>query len=188
MSDKTDSDYFAVLLEHRKFLTECKLAASRDRDGTILMVAGGSLAISVAFLERVVDVVGPLSGIVLATGWACEIAAMVLILWSHSASERALETELERVDCMMRTGADNPGWPNRSSARTAKMNTLASVATVAGLVIMLAHAAQSIYEFGLSKGARAMSQSTPTSTSKPTDTTAGYVPPPPPPRNPDPKK
>jgi hypothetical protein len=174
-----------TLLAHRRFLDECRFAGSRERDTAILTIAGGSLAVSVAFMERVVPILDPASTLVLACGWVCEIVAIILVLRSHHTSEAALDIEINRVNTMVACGGgDDPGWPNRMARQTARLNVWASAATVLGLIIMLTHAAVSLYVYGGTKMKTVDSQPITTAVEKPNGTTAGFVPPTPPPTPP----
>jgi hypothetical protein len=136
------SSWRAALLRHRDFIENARLSMSRDRDKMVLAIAGGSLTVSVALLERIAGNVGPLQVGFLVAGWTAEIVAIVLVLRSLSASERAIEKERERVDCMLSNadGAD-PNWPNPSSVQTERLNTWASVCAITGIALILVQAA-----------------------------------------------
>lgn len=189
MSDSLPDEHSTTLLAHRRFLDECRFTGSNARDATILTIAGGSLAVSVAFLERVVPVLSPASAFVLFLGWAFEITAMVLVLRSQHTSEAALNVEIQRVNTMIACGSgDDPAWPNLPASQTARLNVLASSATIVGLVIMLAHAGVSLYSYGATRMNTAESKPTATAVTAPSSTTAGYVPPAPPPKPPVPSK
>lgn len=109
-----ETDRYVELMEHRRWIDSCKQTASRDRDKTTLTLAGGSMAISVGFLERVVPVMSQPWNYLLFIGWVCEIVAMCLILRSMQTSEAAFDSELFRTDHMLRTpGHQDPGWPNQ---------------------------------------------------------------------------
>ncbi len=107
----------------------------------VLTMAGGTLTVSVALLETFANNIGPMQVGLLGVGWLSEILAVGLVLTSLSSSERALEKERERVDCMLQTddGVD-PAWPNGASRRTERFNAWASVLTIVGIVLILAQA------------------------------------------------
>lgn len=136
------SSWRAALLRHRDFIENARLSMSRDRDKMILAIAGGSLTVSVALLERTAGQLGPWQVGFLVAGWTTEIFAIVLVLRSLSASERAIEKERERVDCMLSNadGAD-PEWSNPSSMQTERLNTWASAFAIAGIVFILLQSA-----------------------------------------------
>src|SRR5687768_3128036 len=114
-----EGDRYSELMEHRRWIDSCKQTASRDRDKTTLTLAGGSMAISVGFLERVVPVMSQPWNYLLFIGWVCEIVAMCLILRSMQTSEAAFDSELFRTDHMLLTaGHQDPGWPNPAAKTT----------------------------------------------------------------------
>lgn len=185
-----EGDRFSELMEHRRWIDSCKQSASRDRDKTTLMLAGGSMAISVGFLERVVPVVAQSWNALLFCAWLCEIGAMLAILWSMRSSETSFEAEIYRTDHMLRTpGHEDPGWPNPSGKTTEALNAYAPFLAVAGLVLMLVHAGIALNSFATAK-------ETPMSNSKNIaaihiahrPTTAGQTPTVPPPARPQPTK
>lgn len=134
-------DRYGDLFEHRCWIDSCKQTASRDRDRTTLTLAGGSMAISVGFLERVVPVMSQPWNYLLFVGWLCEIVAMCLILRSMQTSETAFDAELYRTDHMLRTeGHEDPGWPNQAAKKTESLNQYAPVIAVIGFAFMLVHA------------------------------------------------
>lgn len=144
----SDDGRYTQLMEHRRSLDSCKQTASRDRDRTTLMLAGGSMAISVGFLERVVPVIAQPWNVLLFIGWVCEVVAMCLILRSMQTSEASFESEIYRTDHMLRTlGHEDPGWPNPSTPRTESFNQRAPVIAVVGLVFMLVHAGVGLTAF-----------------------------------------
>jgi hypothetical protein len=148
----TDDERYTQLMEHRRWLDSCKQTASRDRDRTTLTLAGGSMAISVGFLERVVPVLAQPWNVLLFIGWVCEVVAMCLILRSMQTSEASFESEIYRTDHMLRTpGHEDPGWPNPSTRRTESFNQRAPVIAVIGLVFMLVHAGIGLTAFSGAK-------------------------------------
>jgi hypothetical protein len=129
------------LRRHRDFLETTRLTISRDRDKMVLAVAGGSLTVTVALLEKLAINIGRVQATVLALGWGAEVWAIVLILRSLTCSERALYTERERVDCMISGKGDDPEWKNPDMGQTEKLNTRASILAVVGVVLLLIQAA-----------------------------------------------
>lgn len=136
-----DTERRDTLLRHRGWLENARLSASRDRDQMILAIAGGSLAVSIAFLEPVGKGFGLWQGGLLFIGWLTEVVAIVLVLRSLRSSERALERERERVDCMLQNDGRDPGWNNPATQRTEFLNNAAAFLAVAGVVVLLAQAA-----------------------------------------------
>ena len=132
----------AALLQHREYLENARQTTSRDRDKLVLTIAGGSLTVSLALLERVNPNMGPWQTGLLLAGWLAEVTAIVLVLWSLSSSERALESERGRVDLMLSTAdAKDPDWPNVARVQTENLNSWASLSTVVGVALMLIQAA-----------------------------------------------
>ena len=147
-----EGDRFNELMEHRRSLDSCKQSASRDRDRTVLTIAGGSMAISVGFLERVVPVMAQPWNVLLFMGWVCEIVAMCLILRSMQTSEASFEFEISRTDEMLRTpGHRDPAWFNPSARKTESFNKFAPAITVLGLMCMLVHAGIGLTYFSTTK-------------------------------------
>src|SRR5947207_8101203 len=101
MTTTDDALYRAALERHRDGLESARLVASQDRDKVVLAIAGGSLTVSVAFLERIAANVTAWQVGLLATGWFFEIAAMDAILYSLHFSDRALAHERQRVDSIL---------------------------------------------------------------------------------------
>jgi len=100
------------------------------------------LTVSLALLERVNPNMGPWQTGLLLAGWLAEVTAIVLVLWSLSSSERALESERGRVDLMLSTAdAKDPDWPNVARVQTENLNSWASLSTVVGVALMLIQAA-----------------------------------------------
>lgn len=131
----------AALLRHREFLEEARQTTSRDRDKLVLTIAGGSLTVSVALLERIAVNIGPWQMYFLLAGWVCEVIAIVLVLLSLSSSERALESERGRVDVMLSNhDGKDPDWPNIAKDQTESLNNWASVLAVAGIALILIQA------------------------------------------------
>lgn len=140
MSTEADSDREA-LLRHREFLENSRLTTSRDRDKLVLTIAGGSLTVSVALLEKVANNIGPWQVALLLFGWAAEVIAIVLVLRSLSSSERALEAERGRVDVMLSNDdGKDPEWPNLPKEETESLNAWASAAAIVGIALILTQA------------------------------------------------
>lgn len=136
---------FDELLEHRRSLDSCKQNASRERDKTVLTIAGGSIAISISLIERVVPMTTLPWSLLLIAAWIVEIIAMWLILSSMQASESAFESEIYRTDHMLRTpGHEDPGWPNPFLERTNTLNSFAPRLTIVGVLLMLLHSSIAI--------------------------------------------
>jgi hypothetical protein len=134
-----------ALLEQRAVIEKIRLTTSRDRDKMLLIVAGGSLGVSVTFLERVITDLTNGWAIALMLGWACEVTAIVYVLLSLHSSDAAMICERERVDAMLKSDdGKDPGWPNPAAVTTEWRNKMASILMVVGLVIILAHAAISL--------------------------------------------
>jgi SpoU rRNA methylase family enzyme len=129
------------LKRHRDWLETARLSASRDRDRLVLALAGGSLTVSVALLQRQSSTLGSTQAVLLFLGWALEVVAIILVLRSLHQSESALGTERERIDCMLTLQTTDPGWLNQASGRTERLNARASWFAVVGVVALLAQAA-----------------------------------------------
>lgn len=141
MNSDDGPSWRAALLRHRDFIENARLSMSRDRDKMILAIAGGSLTVSVALLERVAKNLGPGQVSLLGMGWLAEIIAITLVLRSLSSSERAIEKERERVDCMLVTSnGKDPAWPNPASTQTERFNAWASGLAIAGVILILIQA------------------------------------------------
>lgn len=137
-----EGDRFDELVEHRRWLDTCKQSASKDRDKTVLTIAGGSMAISISLLERVVPMTDMPSSMLLFAGWTLEIIAMWAILASIQSSESAFDAEIYRTDHMLRTpGHEDPGWPNASAKRTQSLNSAAPFIALIGVLLLLLHSA-----------------------------------------------
>ena len=136
----TEGQRRSDLLRHRDAIESARLSTSQDKDRLVLYIAGGSLVVSVAFLERLGPAVGGLQAALLWLGWLIEIAAIVLVLRSLDSSQRALWSERERVDCMLSTSDEDPGWQNAAIVGTERLNAWASGLAVLGIVVLLAHA------------------------------------------------
>jgi len=131
----------SALLRHREFLEDARQTTSRDRDKLVLTIAGGSLTVSVALLERVITNLDLLQKLFLLTGWAAEVVAIVLVLMSLSSSERALDAERGRVDVMLSNhDGKDPDWPNVARDQTEKLNTGAAACAVLGITLILIQA------------------------------------------------
>lgn len=185
----TEHDRYDELIEHRRWIDSCKQTASRDRDKTTLTLAGGSMAISVGFLERVVPVMALPWNYLLFVGWLCEIVAMCLILRSIQTSEAAFDAEMYRIDHMLRTpGHEDPGWPNPQAKKTESFNRSAPLIAVVGFGFMLVHAGIGLTFFSTAKGTSMSKTQTIASIQRPgSGTTAGQIPAPPPPARPSKK-
>lgn len=132
------------LLAHRAWLEGTRVTISRDRDKMVLAVAGGTLGVSLTFLNKIATVPGSWSTLLLVAGWGLEVAAIVLILRSLHCSEAALEHERERIDSMLGGDGKDPGWANVNAKKTESLNSRASILAVAGIVAILAYAVVSL--------------------------------------------
>lgn len=142
--DQTNSPQPDTHLKHRESLEASRLSICRDRDKLILAIAGGSLAVSVALLEKVIENLTPVLTYVLVAGWTLEVLSIAFTLFSLHSSERALWHERERTDCMICGDGKDPGWANPYVAKTDRLNNYASFSAVAGLALILFQGACSI--------------------------------------------
>jgi hypothetical protein len=132
------------LLTHRTWLEASRLTISRDRDKMVLAIAGGALAVSVTFLEKIAAGPAGWLTLLLVVGWGFEVAAIVLILRSLHSSESALEHERERIDCMLSGDGKDPGWSNANARTTESLNSRASMLAVVGVGAILIYSAVSL--------------------------------------------
>jgi hypothetical protein len=102
-------------------------------------VAAGSLTVSVTLLQTLASRIDRAQVGLMIIGWACEVVAIILVLYSLAASENALSLERRRVDVMLVDGKD-PNWANADKVRTLRLNTWASWLAVIGISCILVQA------------------------------------------------
>lgn len=126
----------AHLRKYRDSLEATRLQTSNDRDKLVVSIAGGTLAVSVTFFEKIaphptVEIIA-----MLAIGWLGSIVAVLLVLLSLHASETAHELQRDETDLAMLNDGRPPSG-NTASDRTRAMNYAASFCVVGGVMFVL---------------------------------------------------
>jgi hypothetical protein len=91
---------YELYLSERTRLSGGKQEQSKAYDQTILTFSAGAVALSFTFLEKVVK--NPNAKGLLYTSWIFFGAAIVLTIYSHLASQKAFEGEIEDLDTRYR--------------------------------------------------------------------------------------
>ena len=121
------------LTEYRVHLIEAGQKAQEDFDKTVLMLAGGALAVSFAFVK---DLIGPgpiSSKALLVLSWVCWSGSLTAVLLSYYASYLTLRKAIKQIDAGERP--PNPG--GRLRLLTLVLNALGGLLFLTGVVLMI---------------------------------------------------
>lgn len=145
MSDETqpnpDYEYrkqrYESYLKERDGLQAASLEISGRYDKSILFLAGGGLALSLTFIEKIAPHPQPWSFIVLFAAWICLILAVMFELYALATSQTAINEQVNSLDAEYQRYLDslsqNPAGTrmtgaaatpeNVFTAKTRKLNT-----------------------------------------------------------------
>jgi hypothetical protein len=91
----TKEQRYQLFLEDRKMLVDAWREGSRTFDKAILTFSSGAFAVSIAFLKDVVPYPFPNTLCLLGWSWALFSAALIIILFSFIASQKACEAQID---------------------------------------------------------------------------------------------
>ena len=91
---------YELYLSERTRLSAAKQDQSKSYDQTVLTYSAGAIALSITFLEKVVKTANGIGW--LYTSWILFALAMITTLYSHLASQKAFEREIETFDARYR--------------------------------------------------------------------------------------
>lgn len=135
-------------LERRKDLAEQYREAIGNYDKLVPWGAGGSLFLSITFLEKIAPHPLASSRWLLLASWALLLVALAASMWSHYTSSRIYSRRIKLLDNRQRVGKgnDTDGWEkehkkleaevNRWGRLTAFLNPLAGWALVVGIALL----------------------------------------------------
>jgi hypothetical protein len=133
---------------YRETLDVTERAAVQAYDKTVLLLSGGALGVSFAFLK---DVLGPGPRIDpgwLVAAWSAWTASLAIVLMSHLTSHLALRAEMRRFD---REWKRDWSPKNAADTFTAWFNILSGVFFVVGAVAMIYFVRANQVSFGGAK-------------------------------------
>jgi hypothetical protein len=117
---------------HRSHLVEGRRKAQEDYDKTLVLLAGGALALSLAFLHQIVADKPAHDLCALACGWGLLVGSLVSTLASYSVSRVALIEAIRRFD-----RGDRSAGLDIWTIGTEMLNVLAGLLFVAGTSCVL---------------------------------------------------
>jgi len=130
----SEERYFQLYLMQRKGFSDARKDAFLRFDQTIVTVAVGAIALSVAFLEK-----QPLSAELLRplfVSWAACILAVVAILSSLLTASKAESARIRSLDECIRTGEVDDTVAKRWNRSTYWLNSMGILFCVVGLVAL----------------------------------------------------
>ena len=157
MSDPQEQEYeyrkqrYEAYSKEREGLRAAALEVSGRYDRWMLFLAGGALALSVTFIEKIAPHPAPWSFMILLTAWVLLILSLVLELLALGASHTAIQAQVSLLDTEYRQFLEsiarpppstslNPATPpvaeNEFIIRTRMLNRWALRSLVAGIVFL----------------------------------------------------
>jgi TRAP-type C4-dicarboxylate transport system permease small subunit len=124
-------------LSYRDWLVKAHHTASQDYDKAVMTLAAGGLGISLAFIK---DIAPHPNGVwMIAVGWSCLAASLLLIFVSYLTSQQRLLEQISQLD--------HPGNAARQifGGWTRRLNWISGAAFIAGVVFVVAFA---VYNMG----------------------------------------
>jgi len=85
-------------LAYRTELIACEQKAQTSFDRTVIALSGGALAISFAFIEKLIETGTPQSLSALKVAWVAWIASLACVLISHYFSALAMRRAIKQAD------------------------------------------------------------------------------------------
>jgi hypothetical protein len=119
---------------YRESLIKCLLAQSEQWDKTILWMASGALAISLAFIKEMVSPESMINVKLLGGAWACLILSLLCVLVSFYTSMLAMRKAIRQLDDKDLYLQTPGGWADRI---TNVLNPGAGALLLAGLVCLV---------------------------------------------------
>jgi hypothetical protein len=176
--DNTATALTPEMAKYRDWLIQCDHQASMDFDKAIMTLAGGALAISLAFM-REHDPAATLRALWCLPGsWALFTASLLAILASYITSQRGLRKGVEQVD----NGTIHQGTAGGVySTATEWLNLIAAGTFIAGVCCLATFTWLNLEALSKPMGNGKTSNTPPPNPPSATETlTEGYKPPPPP--------
>jgi hypothetical protein len=149
-SDDRKARYDSYVRE-REGLRESSLEISGRYDKSILFLSGGSLALSLTFIEKIAPHPSPWSFALLAIAWLLLIASLVLELYALATSQTAINEQILLLDAeydayvagteskAIETTTGPAATPdNRFTVRTRRLNVWSLRCLVVGLAFLCA--------------------------------------------------
>jgi hypothetical protein len=132
----TEDRYFELYLAQRKGFSESRKESFLRFDQTIITLAIGAVAVSVAFLEKQAVPKGALQ--ILFGSWAMCIVAVIAILVSMLASSKADGAQIKSLDECMRTGQPDESAAKKWNSWVYRFNWLGILCCVLGIIGLVA--------------------------------------------------
>ena len=178
------ADQHARLFRHREWLVATSYEVSTQFDRTIIALATGAIALSVALIDKLT--LAAAATCWLYFGWAALVLSVLLIVASMASSRVALRRAIEETDEQIRKpqmlfvqvddSTKGPSWAKLARWLTLVLTTVGALVFVVGLAAMVGFGVKSIQEF--QEAAMSSSENTQANGG---DEKRGYVPPSPPP-------
>lgn len=161
-----DESTKALWLDYRKTLIECEQKSQEQYDKAVIVLSGGALAVSIAFIKDVLGDAAPVHTEWLAVAWGAWGISLACILFSFWFSSVALRKTITQVDVRKpHEGIVSPG--DKWTTVLKWLNFAGGALFVAGAVCLFVFA---YHNLNPEKGACNMSDKKPPET-------RGYVPP-----------
>jgi hypothetical protein len=97
-SDEEDDSIKACWMDYRKMLIECEQKSQEQYDKAVIVLSGGALAISIAFVKDIIGEHTPVYTIFLAFAWGAWGVSLACVLFSFWFSSVALRKTIVQVD------------------------------------------------------------------------------------------
>jgi hypothetical protein len=154
MADDPQSDYrkarYDSYVKEREGLRESSLEISGRYDKSILFLSGGSLALSLTFIEKIAPHPSPWTFSLLAVAWMLLITSLVLELYALATSQTAINEQVRLLDAdydafvagttdtVVNAGGPAAAPDNRFTVRTRRLNVWSLRCLVVGLAFLCA--------------------------------------------------
>jgi hypothetical protein len=131
---------------YRQHLVIAEQKAQEDYDKSVLSLSGGAFAISLVFIEKVIDPGKIVHGWILLSAWVLWCFSIAAVLWSYYMSRKALRKAITQCD----SNKPLPCQPGGGMARATEVfNFLSGSFFVVGLFSIAVFA---IYNLGARHG------------------------------------
>ena len=131
--------------DERKALVEGEQASADQFDKSILTIAGGALAISLVFLEKIVPEPKPSTLPYLYCGWTSLVASLCAILSSFLTSQHAYRRQRKIVEAVFfAQPGKEPKMVNYWARTTSVLNWISILVFILGVSMLVAFSTQNI--------------------------------------------
>jgi len=134
-ADDENRDAYQKYLEERKLLVSAERETAQQFDKSILTLAGGALALSITFIDKIAPCPKESSIFFLVNAWGLFCLSLLITLISFLTSQAACRTQRDILDDDI--SGEETGRVNKPALWTNRLNYLSIGAFILGIIALV---------------------------------------------------